>query len=87
MSSLIPGFIFRICVFLLHENLVKQQDSVKKLPIKPELTQFVHRFKPGCVVISMVYQDDSVFCGTRSGTVIVYGRDDSKFKKFLSIKL
>ena len=63
-------------MFLLHENLIKHQDSTKKLTSKQELTQFIHKFKPGCVIISMVYQDDCVFCGTKNGTVIVYGRDD-----------
>ena len=67
-------------MFILHENLVKQhQDSPSKVTSQQELTQFVHRFKPESVVISMVYQDDCVFCGTRKGTVIVYGRDDCKF--------
>ncbi|XP_052821087.1 rho guanine nucleotide exchange factor 10-like protein isoform X2 [Mya arenaria] len=37
----------------------------------------VYTFKTGCVVIVMRYVDDHVFCGNRSGVLIVYARTDA----------
>ena len=35
----------------------------------------VHKFNVGCIVISMKYVDDNVFCGNRSGLVVVFTRN------------